>query len=286
WDIALGRQEMLISRFESSTGTPPGAISRANLDGSGFVDDFISGADFPQGIDLTEPSAGLSPTSRDFGSLSSGGTTGVTESFTLTSSGDAPLTVVPGGITIAETDGANFGLVGGTCLALSVSLANGQSCSIDVRFNPVTAGSKSATLSVATNADTRSAALTGTGVAPPSPDPGPSPTPGPNPLPSFSGLAFSPSSKSARAPRRGKKYVTLKLRLANRGDASGTATVSLRSGSRHVKVPSRVSIKAGAGSTASKTFRASVYSRARGTVRVTAKLADGGTAQLKLRVRR
>jgi hypothetical protein len=66
------------------------------------------------------------------------------------------------GISIGGTNAAEFGWTGGC--AVGTSLAGGQSCDVYVSFGPTSAGSKTASLSIATTAGTGSVALAGSAV--------------------------------------------------------------------------------------------------------------------------
>jgi hypothetical protein len=93
--------------------------------------------------------------------------------FTLTNTGNVPLTGVPRG-TIAGTGAASFVRVNvvSTCgpagtgqIMSNTTLAPGTSCVVAVRFAPsatTTAGTKNATLSLTDLAGTQTSTLTGT----------------------------------------------------------------------------------------------------------------------------
>jgi sugar lactone lactonase YvrE len=108
------------------------------------------------------PQAALTPATANFGSLTAG-TTSTAQTFTLTNSGNAPLAI--SGITLT---GANASAFADTS-ACGATLATGASCTIAVTFTPSTAGSFSATLSVADNAagSPQTSSLTGMGTVPP-----------------------------------------------------------------------------------------------------------------------
>lgn len=90
------------------------------------------------------------------------GTSASTQTTTLSNPGTAPLTIT--GISIAGTNASSFGQIN-TCGA---SLAAGATCTITVTFTPASAGSLSASLSIADNAtgSPQTVSLSGTGTAP------------------------------------------------------------------------------------------------------------------------
>ena len=87
----------------------------------------------PDSIDLegfgTEVLAVLDSTALDFGMIDVG--TSSVEVITVTSNGNADLI-----ISNMTDPGFPFSLTGGTCLAVPVTLANGDSCTIEVTFDP------------------------------------------------------------------------------------------------------------------------------------------------------
>jgi hypothetical protein len=89
-------------------------------------------------------------------------TPSASESFTLTNTGTAALTI--SSITLAGANSAEFSLTN-NCGA---SLAVGANCSISIVFTPASAGAKSASVSIATDAASSpdTVALSGTGIAP------------------------------------------------------------------------------------------------------------------------
>jgi probable HAF family extracellular repeat protein len=108
------------------------------------------------------PQATLSPTSANYGSLTTG--TSATRTFTLTNGGNASLPITSAGI--SGTNATLFTITTNTCGA---SLAAGGNCSITVAFAPTAAGAAAAMLSVYDTVGTQTAALTGAGTAPAAP---------------------------------------------------------------------------------------------------------------------
>ncbi|HWI51750.1 MAG TPA: S-layer homology domain-containing protein [Symbiobacteriaceae bacterium] len=110
------------------------------------------------GLTVNGPVASLTPASQGFGLLAISATSGP-QSFTLTNTGTAVLTVSSIGITGTNAgDFAQTNNCGG-------SVAAGASCTINVTFTPGAAGARNAALSVSDNADgsPHTAALSGTG---------------------------------------------------------------------------------------------------------------------------
>jgi hypothetical protein len=102
--------------------------------------------------------AALSPTSLTFASQTVG-TASVAKSFTLSNTGGSSLTISSYAFT-----GTNAGDFSQTHNC-GTTLAAGASCIINIAFKPTAAGTRLATLSVATTAGTVSRSLSGTGVA-------------------------------------------------------------------------------------------------------------------------
>jgi virginiamycin B lyase len=272
--IALDPDHIYFSSWSSGATN----LVRMNIDGTEPDTDFITGANFPFGVAVTNPSGTLSPSSHDFGQVEVGSAPSSLQTFTLSSTGDAPLTIDVDGIDLSGADTGDFQIVDGvdpgTCQAGTTSLANGESCTVVATFEPTTPGSKSATLEVTTNAETFSSALSGIGAE------------APTPAPSFRTVEFIPSSKRVKGPRKGKKMVALRVRVTNSGDATGTATVTLRSSSRKVRVPGRVRVQVPAGSSKARSLKVTVLPRAPRRVTLTAKMPNRRSDKLVLRVKR
>ena len=108
------------------------------------------------------PAATLTPSTLSFGSQTTDATS-TAQVLTLSNAGNAALAIT--GITIAGANAVDFAQTN-TC---GSTLAAGANCAISVTFTPASAANFSASLSVADNAggSPQTAALTGTGVAPP-----------------------------------------------------------------------------------------------------------------------
>jgi Ca2+-binding RTX toxin-like protein len=108
------------------------------------------------------PVAAVSPAALAFGSAVNG-TTSASQAITVTNTGTASLIV--SGVTLGGTDPTQFAIASNTC---TVAVAPAATCAIGVTFTPTTAGAKSATVSIASNAagSPASVSLAGTGIAP------------------------------------------------------------------------------------------------------------------------
>ena len=113
--------------------------------------------------------ATLTPTSHNYGTATRGvGVLGApTQVFTLTNTGNVPLTGVTAGV-LGGTNPTEFSIVAllSTCgNATHTTLAPGATCAVTVQFRPLTTqtiGAKSGTLSVGDLAGTQTSTLTGT----------------------------------------------------------------------------------------------------------------------------
>ena len=85
-------------------------------------------------------------------------------------------------------------------------------------------------------------------------------------------------SKVAVTPAKGKikkgKKATITVKVTNSGDASTTATVTLKSSNKQVKVLKSVKVTVGAGKTVSKKVTVSATKKAKGKATITAKVGS------------
>ena len=125
----------------------PGAVNFANLAGDQFVT-------IVNNVPPTAPVLDVNPTSLSFFNVGVG--TSRTRTFTLTNTGGGTLSV--SGITSSNP--------AFSASPTTASLAAGASATVTVTFAPTALGSQSGTLAVASNAGSRSVAVSGTGVAP------------------------------------------------------------------------------------------------------------------------
>ena len=180
------------------------------------------------------PAGNVAPGSKDFGERSVSAGPSAPATFTLTSTGDAPLTITDDGIALigGNIDDFDFDLDGSTCRADGTeSLDPDQSCTVDVVFDPVSNGLKETTLLFETNAGVAELPLAGTGIGGQA---------------KIGSLVVSGPGKVKRG-----KTVTYKARIANTGTATATG-VRLAISGRGVSVNTSVgSIAAGSSKTVS-----------------------------------
>jgi sugar lactone lactonase YvrE len=114
------------------------------------------------GTAAAAPAATLTPSTLNFGSIETG-TKSTAQNATLTNTGNAPLAIAS--VSLTGTNSAAFTSTN-TC---GSTLAAGASCSISVTFNPTSAGTDAATLSVNDNApgSPQTSSLVGVATAPP-----------------------------------------------------------------------------------------------------------------------
>ncbi|MCF6355679.1 MAG: choice-of-anchor D domain-containing protein [Candidatus Polarisedimenticolaceae bacterium] len=108
-----------------------------------FVASLNSGTVETYGIDNVYGNIAASPPSHDFGTLAVNDAP-VSQSFALSNDGSGDLAV--GAITLTGADASGFSIIANDCAERTLTPAAG--CTIDVQFQPLTAGSKSASLSV------------------------------------------------------------------------------------------------------------------------------------------
>ena len=111
----------------------------------------------------TQPAASVTPAALTFGAQVAGSSSAA-QTLTVENTGTAPLHV--GALVLGGADPAQFSLSADGCSSATVAPA--ASCTVDVRFAPATTGTKSATVTVASDAPTSpdSVSVSGTGVAP------------------------------------------------------------------------------------------------------------------------
>jgi hypothetical protein len=192
-------------------------------------------------------------TSLDFGQISAGSISAI-QSATLSNQG-------PGGVNLTVLnavgpDGAAFSVVGGTCV-IGAPLFQSQTCSINVSFAPGSAGSKTATVQIAsTGSFPPTLTLTGVGLA------------GPNPSLNLSAtsLAFADTPAGARS-------LPQDVRLTSTG--SGIVTVTALSTTGPYAIQSTTcpslpfTLPAGSQCTVSVSFGPTAKGAAAGTLHLT-----------------
>ena len=94
----------------------------------------------------------------------------------------------------------------------------------------------------------------------------------------------APSFAKTKATAKRGKSVTLVVRVRNTGDRSSTATVSLSSNNKQVKVPKSVKVTAGPGQTGTAKVKVTTTKKAKGKATITAKVAGkSGKAVITVR---
>lgn len=106
----------------------------------------------------------ISPATYDFGDVRVN-RDAVSHTFTVSSTGNAPVTIPGGAVTLTVPNapfGADFAIVDDQCSG--TTLAAGDDCTVEIRFAAGYSGARSATLDVAGDEASASAALSGEGV--------------------------------------------------------------------------------------------------------------------------
>ncbi len=114
-------------------------------------------------LSIAAPLISISPASKNFGNVNGG--TSSSQVFTITNTGTATLTI--SSTFLSDGDSAMFSVTPGTCPSVTPMISAGQSCTISVTFTPTSAGPKTTTLVITSNAynsPTLDVGLSGTGV--------------------------------------------------------------------------------------------------------------------------
>jgi hypothetical protein len=96
----------------------------------------------------TSPCVSVSPASKNYGTVATGGSS--SQTFTITN--NSASTIHVSATTLLGSDAAMFAITLGTCASLTPTINSGASCTINVAFSPASTGGKSATLRVASDA--------------------------------------------------------------------------------------------------------------------------------------
>jgi Abnormal spindle-like microcephaly-assoc'd, ASPM-SPD-2-Hydin/CARDB len=185
------------------------------------------------------PVIAVSPTTLSLGSVVVGSTS--TQTFTVSNTGNAPLTIAA----ITSTN-AQF-----TVSPAMGTIAAGGSLTITVTFAPTAASAQTATLTITSNAGQATVALTGTGTAAPAPV-----------------LAVSPASLSLGSTTVGTTS-TQTFTISNPGNAPLTVTGITSSNAQFTVSPATGTIAAGGSLTVTVTFAPTVAIAQTGTLLIT-----------------
>ncbi len=113
------------------------------------------------GVTVTPPTGAFDLNTFNFGNQTTN-TNSTTKTFTLTNSGPGALMIN----SIGVAGSSDFVITGGTCVVNS-SISSGSTCTVIAQFTPSSAGSKTGSINITSNATgSISIALNGTGVAP------------------------------------------------------------------------------------------------------------------------
>jgi hypothetical protein len=119
------------------------------------------------GVDKTlttlSPAVSVSPTSVNFGTVAVGSPSSPS-TITVSNTGGTNTTLSVTSISIGGTNSADFTKQSDGCTGAGV--ANGSSCTFQVKFTPAASGARSGTVTVNTNAGSRNITLSGTGGVP------------------------------------------------------------------------------------------------------------------------
>jgi hypothetical protein len=150
----------------SAAGRGAGAVQVAPGSGTVLWTRFNGADDIVQtsvSVLPAAPVAQLTPAHQDFGSILLGSGESASRSFAIVNSGTAPLSIAS--ISVGGAGAGQFTLEG-TESCTGAALQPGASCDFTATFSPSSAGPQSALIEVASNADSSSASVSGTGVAP------------------------------------------------------------------------------------------------------------------------
>lgn len=200
------------------------------------------------GLAAPAPAAGLSATTLAFGNQTVG-TTSAARAVTITNTGGATLTL--GTVTTAGTSAGDFAAAS-TCSG--ASLAPGSGCTINVTFTPAALTTRSATLSIPSNAagSPHGVALSGTGTAAPMP-----------------AVTLSPTSLAFGNQTTGTTSAARTITLTNSGSAALGISSIAASGAGFAASPScPTTLAANASCTISVTFAPAAIAAYTGSVAI------------------
>ncbi len=192
------------------------------------------------------PAVSFSPTSLSFGSQTVS-TTGPTQSITLTSTGNAALTI--SGIILAGANPGDFQQTN----SCGSGLAAGSNCSITVSFTPSANGARSATVAISDNAtgSPQSVGLSGTGIV------------------SAPAAVLSPTSLTFASQAQGTTSASQVITLTNSGNAALSISAISASGDFAQSNNCGTSLAAGSHCAINVTFTPTAGGTRTGTISVT-----------------
>jgi Tol biopolymer transport system component len=163
------------------------------------------------GTPAPAPAVGIAPVSKAFGDVVVGGTSAA-RTFTITNTGSAALHV--GALTLGGANADQFATSADGCS--NTTVAAGTSCTVDVSFAPTSAGAKTGTLRVPSDAVSSpdTAGLTGSGTA--------------TPPPTAPAVGIAPASKAFGDIQVGQTSAARTFIITNTGSAAlhlGTLTL-------------------------------------------------------------
>ena len=203
------------------------------------------------GLAAPTPAAGLSATALSFGNQTVG-TTSAARPVTINNTGSATLT-----LGTVSTTGTSAGEFSPSSNCSGVSLAPGSGCTINVTFTPAALTTRSATLSIPSNAagSPHGVALSGTGTAAPTP-----------------AVALSPTSLAFGNQTTGTTSAAKTIALTNSGNAGLAITSIAASGvgfsASHNCPMSPATLAANASCTISVTFAPAAVAAYTGSVAI------------------
>lgn len=211
--------------------------------------------------ELPEAALGVAPGTLDFGDQAVSSTS-TAQSVTLSNTGNVEVTV--NALTAANSP---FAVAGGSCSAVPITLAAGNSCTVSYTFTPTVAGSASQTINLSSSAGNSSYTLTGNGVQ--------------------GNLTITPTSLGFGSVNVGVTSAEQTVTLANTGSVSldvtaltDAAAPFARTGSGTCAAGLPITLAAGASCTLSYTFTPTAAGAANQTLTVTANAPGSGTIAL------
>ncbi|MCL5022361.1 MAG: choice-of-anchor D domain-containing protein [Nitrospirae bacterium] len=245
-----GSASLSVTFAPATTGAKSGTINITSDGGSGSVSATGTGAA------QSAPVLSVSPTTLSFGNQTVG-TTSAAQTVTVSNTGNATLTV--SGITNGNT--TDFVL---TAPATPFTVNAGASQTFTVAFKPATTGTKSATISIASDGGSASVSATGTGAAQSAPV-----------------LSVSPTTLSFGSQTVGTTSSAQTVTISNTGTATlNIANIAQAGSSAFSFSPASLSpIEAGASATLTVTYSPTAAVTDSGSLTIT---SDGGSATVTL----